>query len=412
MFPRLADGASLRSPGRARFAARRLPLVLLGMVLLAGCTPTAPRQAMSGGAESPPTADAVAGILTQLSAASRDAASWSRWIDAADPGFPAMAERFRGNLAQFRVEFIPAGSTQGLPEARVRQLGPSARAHAVRVRWAVPGEPAPAEHLAWLTLTNSADGPRLAGLTDGPREGAARPIWWDGAVTVHRGDGVAVITMNGTDPDPWLAGLTKATATLADHDLPVSLLVAEIPASAAGFERVLGVRPGSHRQVAATVWPFGSTVRIVVNPDRAPPPGPARQVLLTHEAVHAATGSVGRDIPLWLVEGYADLVALAGQPEISSAHRQHLAEDQRSHGVASELVTTAELAPDHPRVHANYQRAWLTVGVLDRGRGSAGRVHAAVVAGAPLDQALAAENWTEADLTVAVRAELVRLVGR
>lgn len=394
-----------------RLSAVRLLVVLFGLAVI-GCTPTAARTAVTATAALPPGAEEVRRLLTELSVGTRDAQNWARFIDSTDPRFPAVAEQLRANLAQFHVDLIPAGHTRELTEARIRALGLSARVHAVRVRWAVPGEPTPAEHLIWLTVTNSADGPRLAGVTDGPSDRAARPIWWDTPVTVSRRDGAAVIAGSRTDPEPWLDGLAAATATLAEHDLRLPFVVAEVPATTADFERVLGVRPGSHRHVAATAWPFGSTVRIVVNLDAAPAQGPARQVLLTHEVVHAAAGSVGRDAPLWLIEGYADLVALADHPDVSAAHRQHLVEDQRSHGISAHLVSAAELAPDHPRVHANYQRAWLAVRVLDRGQGSAGRVHAAVVAGVPLEQALGAEGWTETDLTAAVHAELVRLVDR
>ena len=41
-----------------------------------------------------------------------------------------------------------------------------------------------------------------------------------------------------------------------------------------------------------------------------PPAG--RQVLLTHEVTHLATGSAATDLPLWLEEGFADEVALSG----------------------------------------------------------------------------------------------------
>lgn len=391
-----------RTPGRVL-------LVLLGVVVLLGCTPRAPQHSFSVGADAPSTAGAVPELLGELTTATQDASRWTRLIDPSDPGFAVVAERLRANLAQFSLELAPAGQTHELSESRTRQLGPSALAHGVRVRWAVPGERAPAEHLIWLTLTDSDRGIRLAGVKDGPPQRAARPIWWDTPVTVHRRDGVAVVTVAGTDAGPWLAGLTEAASTLSEREPQLPLVVAEVPAGAADFEQVLGVSPGSYRRVAATAWPFGPTVRIVVNPDAAPEQGAARQMLLTHETVHVATGSVGRDVPLWLAEGYADLIALAGQPEVTAEHRRQLAEDQRGHGIATDLVTAAELAPDHPRVHANYQRAWLTVGVLDRGRGSAARVHSAVIAGVPLDRALAAEGWTEADLTAAVHAELRQL---
>src|SRR5699024_1664909 len=36
----------------------------------------------------------------------------------------------------------------------------------------------------------------------------------------------------------------------------------------------------------------------------------AAQVVMTHEATHALTGAIGRSAPQWVIEGFADWVAL------------------------------------------------------------------------------------------------------
>jgi len=41
-------------------------------------------------------------------------------------------------------------------------------------------------------------------------------------------------------------------------------------------------------------------------------PAAGRQVLLTHEVTHLATGAATSDLPLWLEEGFADTVGLSG----------------------------------------------------------------------------------------------------
>lgn len=394
--------------------------MLLAVVSLSGCAafesaraPWAPAPTTSGIAvTSPVPGDGdLSAFLETIALARMDRGAWSELLDPRDPTFAAEAERLRTNLERLEVDLAATGRTHRPTAARRELLGDSASVRAVRVRWAVPGH-ASATHTLWLTLTVQDGRTRLAGLTDGPGSDGPVPLWLQEPLRVATGEGVAVLAAEGLDPGPWLVGITVARADLIGRGLPSTALVVQIPSGVEAFERTLGVRRGTHRSVAAAAWPFGDTAHIVVNPAAAATTmAEARQVLLTHEAVHVATGSVGRKGPLWLSEGYADLVALAGRPAVTAAHERHLAEDQRRHGVASGLVSDTELDSENFRVDAHYQRAWLTVRVLDRGDGTADRVHAAVRAGTPLDRALADEGWSEVALASAVQAELARLVG-
>lgn len=407
-------------------------MALLGVVALLGCAPApAPPVAPTGSAAAtpgvpaspaPPSQVDLTNLLDRFAAAD-DQAGWQALIDPVDPQFAVTSVWLRDNLAGLHMQLEPTAGVRALPEQRRELLGPEAVVQAVRARWSVPGT-ATAEHTLWLTLRPGPEGPRLAGITDGPPATDAGagplPIWWLEPVRIIRQGEVAVLAARSQDPDDWLPGLVEAREVVARRVPTTEPLVAQLPGTAAGFERVLGVRPGSHRLVAAAAWPFGDAVHLVVNPEAGgATQGEARQVLLTHEAVHVASGSVRGTGPLWLTEGYADLVALAGQPAVAAAHEANLADDQRRHGIARALVTNAELQPDNARVHAHYQRAWITVRVLDHGPdsrpapggGVADRVHAAVVAGTPLDAALADEGWSTDTLAEAVSEELRGLVG-
>lgn len=347
--------------------------------------------------------------MAELPEAAREPGAWANLIDPVDPRFVAGSERLRTNLVQFETDFRPTGALIELSPERQALLGSTARAYAVRVRWAVPGEPAPAEHTVWFTVTRTRAGAQLAGTSDAPADNTSRPIWWINPVSTHHTDRAAVVSGPGIDHQSWLDALDNASTTLANHRISHPLLVAELPPTAAEFERILGVPQGSHRRIAASTWPFGRTTRIVVNPEVANALAPpARQVLIIHEAVHQALPP-SPGAPLWLTEGYADLIALDDQPAIAQTHLDRLAADQRQHGAATALVTDAELAAADPRVQANYQRAWLAVRVLDRDNGTATRVHSAVASGTPLASALAAEGWTETTLAEAVHIELARL---
>ncbi len=415
----------LADPLRSRSTPGRVFVALLGVVALLGCAPTAgtteaPAGTARAGVPSPNRAD-LTRFLDQLAAAG-DETRWRALIDPVDPHFATSAVWLRDNLAGLDVELVPAAGVRVPAAQRQQLLGPEAVVQAVQATWSVPGTAA-AEHTLWLTLRPGPDGLRLAGITDGPSYPNAEPlpVWWLEPVRILREGDVAVLAARSRDSDEWLPGLVEARESVARR-LPITApLVAQLPGSAAGFERVLGVRSGSHRLVAAAARPFGDAVQLVVNPEAGgSTQGEARRVLLAHEVVHVAAGSVRGQGPLWLTEGYADLVAMAGHPAVVAAHETYLADDQRRHGIATALVTDTELRPDDARVHAHYQRAWFTVRVLDQGPesrsapvgGVADRVHAAVLAGTPLEDALAAEGWSTRTLTEAVSAELRRLVGQ
>ena len=380
----------------------RILVVLLGVLSLLGCTPAPPP-------DTPPAAaiafDDLNGFLTELETARHDPAAWAERLNATDPDLAVAAEQIRANLAQFDVRFTATGDTH--PLTTPARGGAAATVHGVDVDWAVPGHP-PATHRLWFTLTTRQTGLLLVGLTDGPATDPV-PLWALGPVQVAGGAQAAVLAGADVDVAPWLNDLGKALRTLEARGIGTSPLLVQVPAQPRDFQRLLGVRPTSHRAVAAVTWPFGAAAHVVINPQAALF-GPTREVLVTHEAVHVATGSLRPGGPLWLAEGYADLVALTGQPEVTAAHERHLADDQRRHGIATTLVTEADLDPDNPRVDAHYQRAWVTVRVLDRA-GIADRIHAAVQAGTPLSQALAAEGWTEQSLAHAVTDELTSKVG-
>lgn len=368
---------------------------------------------------SPATPPDLATLLAQLASTRTDALAWTALLDTRDPEWRLRAAWLQQNLSRLDITFAPTG--------RTRTDGDGRTAHAVRTTWAVPGTGL-AEHLVWLIVTNDGAGTRLAGLAGDVAVPQPEPLWAIEPIRVAERDGAVALAGAGVDPEPWLTAMTRARLETARLD-PARLeparvestrprpdpLVAQLPSTAHGFERVLGVQQGSHRLVAAAAWPFGPAAHLVVNPETGgATSGAARQVLVTHEAVHLVTGSVRGQRPLWLIEGYADLIALAAHAGVADAHERHLADDQRRHGVASDLVTDAELAPTHPRVQAHYERAWLTVRTLARGpegTAVAGRVHAAVLDGTSLPDALAAEGWSEATLTEAVTAELHRLAG-
>ena len=94
-------------------------------------------------------------------------------------------------------------------------------------------------------------------------------------------------------------------------------VVVEVPASAAALNRSLGVPPGTYDSIAAvTATADGSSrrdapVHVYVNPEvTAGLRRAGAQVVMSHELVHVATDAATSPVEPWLLEGFADYVAL------------------------------------------------------------------------------------------------------
>jgi hypothetical protein len=143
-------------------------------------------------------------------------------------------------------------------------------------------------------------------------------------------------------------------------------LVVVLPETTAQLEELLAADEGAYDSIAAvTASADGRSdptapVRVVLNPPVFLGLGPiAGQVVLSHEATHAATGATYRDMPLWLVEGFGDYVALAGEPvPLETAAGQAL-ETVREEGVPDELPTEGDFSTEAHGLGASYEAAWL-----------------------------------------------------
>jgi hypothetical protein len=140
---------------------------------------------------------------------------------------------------------------------------------------------------------------------------------------------------------------------------------------------------------------------VVLNPtefDRMDPRG--RQVVVTHELTHAMTGAVGTSAETWLVEGFADWVALHDDSAPLTTSAGELLLQVASSGPPAALPTDADLAGSTSS--AAYQGAWLAVVVLGQGPGGDAavlRAYRAVIDGATVDAALGEVGTSVDELT-------------
>lgn len=154
----------------------------------------------------------------------------------------------------------------------------------------------------------------------------------------------AVLTADSSRLPVWFAEVASAawSAALANIDgtalsVGQQRMVVEVPDSYEDFKSVMGVSDDGLRAQAALTWVTATPIpnrwadasapRVVVNPlwsdtlrvqDRE-----AALLVLTHEAVHVATGvrpsASGR---LWVAEGVAEYVALVGDaPALAASEK-------------------------------------------------------------------------------------------
>src|SRR5690606_13158929 len=89
------------------------------------------------------------------------------------------------------------------------------------------------------------------------------------------------------------------------------------------------------------------------------------QVVMTHEIVHVATGAATQGgIPLWLLEGFADWVALQDSRVPIRSNAAQVIDQIDKEGLPEELPSDEEFNSRASHLGAAYEAAWLLVKVL------------------------------------------------
>ena len=253
--------------------------------------------------------------------------------------------------------------------------------------------------------------------------GDRRPLWLSGPVQVRR-TGETMVVLAGADAasarraDRFVALARKAVATVRRVlPWPDAELVLEVPADQTVLEEMMGAAPGSYRGVAAvTATVDGSSsgpVHVLVNPQVIGGlNSEGAQIVLSHEAVHVATFEADAAVPSWLLEGFADYVALRDVTlPLSTTARQIIA-DVRAHGAPRQLPGAAEFDDQSESFGAEYEAAWLACRLLAHlaGEPALVRLYDAVRDGTALDVAMRRETGlTVAGFTAQWRRELTEL---
>lgn len=209
----------------------------------------------------------------------------------------------------------------------------------------------------------------------GGRGGAGRrtPVWLAGRVHVVRDTGVLVLAAESRQVARTYADRLRVAYPTVREVLPrwQPSVVVEVPATAAALGAALGSPAGSYDAVAAvTTTVDGSQdadapVHVFVNPDVSRTlRSEGAQIVMTHEVVHVATGAALSPMPLWLLEGFADYVALRDVRLPLSVTAARIARDVRRDGPPDALPGAAEFEPTADGLQAVYESAWLACVVL------------------------------------------------
>jgi hypothetical protein len=230
------------------------------------------------------------------------------------------------------------------------------------------------------------------------RDDGGVPLWLLGAVTVDLEPGRSVVRIGvGDDAVPIDEMVTAARAAVQRTVSGVTGDLTVIsPHSQAQMAALVGQDDKAVAQIAAvTTGIDGDTSSadpvVVLNPavfatmDRR-----AAQVVLTHEATHALTSAVGTTAANWVVEGFADYVALQDDKAPLAVSAGQILAQVRAGQVPRALPTDADFGSTQHGLGAVYESTWMIFRMLGEQHPRADVVafYRDVIGGEPVDRAL------------------------
>ena len=216
----------------------------------------------------------------------------------------------------------------------------------------------------------------VLGFREPAGEASRMPVWLAGPVSRARSGEVLVVTAAGVPAERYRRtarrALPQVRRVLPDWRGP---LVVEVPPDSAGVADAVAAEASTYESVAAvTATADGSEdpaapVRVFVNPDVFGDLGDrGAQVVMTHEAVHVATGATGAGpraaLPEWLREGFADYVALRDVDLPVERTAAQAIELVRQDGLPATLPDEDQFDATGDQFGAAYEASWLACRVV------------------------------------------------
>ncbi len=327
----------------------------------------------SGPAAPPPT-DVQAELTTQFAQLS---AATTRADFVAAAGADPAAESFAADAWRAR-------ETVGVVDASLRYVGGGTTAEfdngdtsaRVDVTWEIEGaggaERVETDSATITVRLRPGDDGTFSVMSATARDGQL-PIWLAGSLEVDRSDAATVVRIDGGDPEVDVEALSRTAReqvgeVVGAGDAPLTIVSAPSTSVAAAL---LGQQSDAVVQIAAVSTIFDTRHGdvagpvVVLNPevfdtmDRR-----AAQIVMTHEATHVLTNAVGSSADTWVVEGFADFVALREDTAALSVSAGQALDGVRTAGPPDALPTEAEFSGTAYGLGAVYESAWLAFRML------------------------------------------------
>ncbi|WP_323791238.1 hypothetical protein [Nocardioides sp.] len=289
---------------------------------------------------------------------------------------------------------------------------------AVAVQWRYDGfDRAPASTETTVAFVSDDEGTHIAGIGG---ETLRTPVWMSGPLSVSRTSDYLLLVSDTADLARYARLTERAVRVVSEVVVGWDgRLVVEVPRDAHGLERALGVEPGFYQQIAAVTGSADGSVsatapiHVYVNPEVFDGLGPrGQEVVLDHEAAHVAGEGPLSRAPAWLIEGYADYVALRDSTLPLTKTAAQIRDQVRADGPPMSLPGPAEFDTRGTHLGAVYESAWLACRVLAERGGDAAfldfyeRVSDGEAVGPALQSLF---GWSEADLISAWTSRLESL---
>jgi hypothetical protein len=260
-----------------------------------------------------------------------------------------------------------------LSAGQERDFGKDAFVGEVQMAWRVGGFDRHDSHME-VPLVLRDQGSQVGFVTARGLSGDASPLWMVDRVHVQRTARSLVVAAGRRG-----LAMFSRLADRAVSDVRKVLrgwrgrLVVEVPDSERTLTRVLGSEPGSYGEIAAVTTSVDGTlspdtpVHIFVNPRVFDPLGDrGSQIVMSHEATHVAVGAAFSSMPTWLLEGFADYVALAHADIPVSVAASQILGRVRKKGPPAQLPGPDQFNSRNQALGSTYEAAWLACRLLGR----------------------------------------------
>jgi hypothetical protein len=340
----------------------------------------------------------------------------------APPDMPDVAEQLSGISANAGALDLTAVSARYVDQ--VGTVSPEGLwTGTAEITWQLRGfDDEPARSDVAVLFAPDSEGLGIAGFEASAGDGGRLPLWLRGRLSVARADDVLVMADRPARVAEEAARRAERGIDVVQRVLPRwnGPVVVELAATASDLDETLGAPAGTYAGIAAVTAPVGrpsdpdGPVHVFVNPEVSD--GLRRvgaQVVMSHELVHVATDAVRRPVEPWLLEGFADYVALRGTRLPDRVTLGRAVEAARRGGVPEALPTAADFDTSARHLQARYEEAWLACRIIGERLGERGLVelYDAAAHGRSLTQVLRRVGVPLVDLTRAWRARLVGLAG-